>query len=60
MGLVTRILLFAARECVRPCLEKIGEHVGDAIGTVIGKRIDPNHEAAEDGDGPDVDATQGA
>lgn len=48
MGVVGKILLFFARECVRPCLEKIGEHVGDAIGTVIGKRIDPNHGAPEE------------
>lgn len=58
MGLIGRILLFAARECARPCLEKIGEQVGDAIGTVIGKRIDPNHGATEgeDAEGPDVDS----
>jgi hypothetical protein len=55
MGLVGKMLLFAARECARPCLEKIGEHVGDAIGTVIAKRIDPNHGAPADpdGDAPD-------
>jgi len=53
MGLISRAIIFAAKEVVAAASGEIGNHVGDAIGTLLGRKIDPEHAKKDDKDKDD-------
>lgn len=48
MSLLSKVLIFAAKEVVKPMLSNVGRHLGNACGNVLGRKIDEKHGTTQD------------